>query len=754
MNVERYSARLREGWTPVWTGAMPGDHGDTDSDIVLVKVAKGSAREFWTVRIPTLDTERMRVLKKRTALDPGSDVSDFPGGGKQSIVRRASIAGISPFSSPGYGIPASSSAPPDVTVVGLDIEQSIASRYPDFPMPHDPLLSIAIVTETGRFYCGYVGGYHDVSLLPASSNYEIVPLGSSTALADWAIDVLIRLRPDFVAVHNGYSYDVRVLAAHCSAAHRDYFVEVNLGKSDKGYDITIPGVTMIDTYRYLDKLHRSEYTSLSLDNLAQVCAGIPKSKQPSLRITEEEVPNMTEIIYYNVHDAGLHILVARETRCLEELISVCGVFKCPLSDAARFITGTMVATMISSYALSQGAVIDWSSEAWPADRYEGALVLPPQSGFYKDVHVMDVGAMYPNIMIDCNISIETVRSIDHAIRGWSERNVADYRMTQDEIRTSKAHRETRVSWSDSAIVVIADGMISSISRSKQGAVVEVLKHLIASRKAVGKATPRGWAFKIATNSIYGALGASTSKLQCYRGAGAVTACGRVITSLASAVSEALGFEVIYGDTDSVFVSPRHDRSKALGPEGLLAILHRILDFTPFGSIRLEHEKTYTSFISIKRKMYYGTKVSPQGDIAREVKGIAAARKDRIPIVRELITAVCNLICDLGPAASFPKVAAIVDDFFARVKLQRYDMKDSSVEKRKAGMSYYVFTDSSGDNVWLRADQTESHKSLASKEWIMKQASNALDPVLKACGLPLSADMHAMAQRCASRAPRR
>nr|QBH67428.1 DNA polymerase [Ustilago esculenta] len=288
--------------------------------------------------------------------------------------------------------------------------------------------------------------------------------------------------------------------------------------------------------------------------------------------------------------------------------------------------------MISSYALSQRALVDWSPEVWPSDRYEGALVLPPKSGFYRDVHVMDVGAMYPNIMIDCNISIETVRSIDHAIRGWSQQNADAYALTQDQIRTSKALRETRVPWSDFAIVVVADGMMSLISRSKQGAVVNVLRHLIASRKAVRKSTPKGWAFKIATNSIYGALGASTSKLQCYQGAGAVTACGRVITSLASTVSEALGFEVIYGDTDLAFVSPKHHSSQVLGPSGLLTILHRILDFTPFGSIRLEHEKTYSSFISIKHKMYYGTKLSQSDVNIREVKGVAAARKDHIPII--------------------------------------------------------------------------------------------------------------------------
>nr|QBH67429.1 hypothetical protein UE_1363 [Ustilago esculenta] len=66
------------------------------------------------------------------------------------------------------------------------------------------------------------------------------------------------------------------------------------------------------------------------------------------------------------------------------------------------------------------------------------------------------------------------------------------------------------------------------------------------------------------------------------------------------------------------------------------------------------------------------------------------------------------------------------------------MRESSVEKRKAGMSYYVFMDSTGDTVWLRADQADEYRNVASPDWILKQASNAINPILKARFTPTHA----------------
>ena len=148
--------------------------------------------------------------------------------------------------------------------MGLDIEQSTSARPHGFPLAHDPITSIAIVTWDKRYFCRYTCGFHRSATLPAPGGYDVLRLPDSESVAKWAIDWLVSEIPDFVAIHNGYSYDVKVLCVHCPASYSRYFRSGNLGKQDGSYDFDIPGVTMIDTYRYPDKLHRGEFSSFSL----------------------------------------------------------------------------------------------------------------------------------------------------------------------------------------------------------------------------------------------------------------------------------------------------------------------------------------------------------------------------------------------------------------------------------------------------------------------------------------------------------
>ena len=79
--------------------------------------------------------------------------------------------------------------------------------------------------------------------------------------------------------------------------------------------------------------------------------------------------------------------------------------------------------------------------------------------------------------------------------------------------------------------------------------------------------------KLCMNSFYGVLGASRGYLRCKPAAAAVTATGRnMILATSKFVQERYGAEVIYGDTDSVFIKlPNHTHLSfpdlfTLGPE--------------------------------------------------------------------------------------------------------------------------------------------------------------------------------------------
>lgn len=87
---------------------------------------------------------------------------------------------------------------------------------------------------------------------------------------------------------------------------------------------------------------------------------------------------------------------------------MCPVFKCHIQGVCKYITGSMVATMVSSYSLGKGYCIDWSSEDYLSRAYEGGFVMKPKRGFHKNVYILDIAAMYASIMIGANVSCETI----------------------------------------------------------------------------------------------------------------------------------------------------------------------------------------------------------------------------------------------------------------------------------------------------------------------------------------------------------
>ena len=135
---ENYTELIRQGWCPTWTGlsGLQGDEG------VLVRMGKGHRRIWCRTSVPAINDSEYRHLVKHTAERPGSQVCVYPLHGSQSSVRLVSAAGIGPYSYPGFGIGTRMEAPSLTRIVGLDIEQSIMYRGGNFPLHHNPIVSV------------------------------------------------------------------------------------------------------------------------------------------------------------------------------------------------------------------------------------------------------------------------------------------------------------------------------------------------------------------------------------------------------------------------------------------------------------------------------------------------------------------------------------------------------------------------------------------------------------------------------------
>jgi len=307
------------------------------------------------------------------------------------------------------------------------------------------------------------------------------------------------------------------------------------------------------------------------------------------------------------------------------------------------------------------------------DGFEGAIVLDPKPGIYLDdpVAVLDYASLYPSSIIEKNISHET-HIEDHSLLpliGQDNYHEVEYQ-NWIYINTGKGDTiEKKLGDGTTKCYFLKPeymkekGMVSD--EEPLGIIPSVLNHLLTARSATKKLMKEEknefkkkvldglqLAYKVTANSVYGQLGARTSTIFKMNLAACTTSVGRSrIDDASNGVAEwALkkGYpspDVIYGDTDSVFVkfSRIKDGKTLVGKE---ALKHCIQCGQEAGEYitknilchpqDLEYEKTFWPFILISKKRYTGDKYEfDTEDCKRTSMGIVLKRRDNAQIVKHV-----------------------------------------------------------------------------------------------------------------------
>jgi DNA polymerase elongation subunit (family B) len=169
------------------------------------------------------------------------------------------------------------------------------------------------------------------------------------------------------------------------------------------------------------------------------------------------------------------------------------------------------------------------------------------------------------------------------------------------------------------------------------------------------------AYKVVANSIYGQLGSRTSPIRKMCVAACTTAVGRRSLLFAKTTVEADGAEVVYGDTDSIFVKfPGKDLSGAIKAGQDAAA--KITAGCPHSAFVIGYEKTFYPFILFCRKRYVGMKYEEDPTKCKRASmGIVLKRRDNAPIVKDVYGGALDIILehkDVKRAAEFVKTMLV------------------------------------------------------------------------------------------------
>ncbi|MGQ9597697.1 MAG: DNA polymerase domain-containing protein, partial [Thermoproteota archaeon] len=169
----------------------------------------------------------------------------------------------------------------------------------------------------------------------------------------------------------------------------------------------------------------------------------------------------------------------------------------------------------------------------PYVSYAGGLVLQPRKGIHENVIVIDFSSMYPNIMLKYNISPDTYVPSNEECENCF-------------VSPESGHR-FRVDYRG-----VYTNMLQSLIEARKE-VREKLKLVEEGSVEYRVLDARQRALKILANTLYGYAGWVGARWYLREVAEAVAEWGRHTISMAIEKAKQLGMEIIYGDTDSLFL---------------------------------------------------------------------------------------------------------------------------------------------------------------------------------------------------------
>ena len=252
-------------------------------------------------------------------------------------------------------------------------------------------------------------------------------------------------------------------------------------------------------------------------------------------------------------------------------------------------------------------------------KYRGGLVVEPKEGIHFDVTVMDFASLYPSIIKVKNLSYETVRC--------------------SHIECKKNMVPQTNHW----VCIKKNGLTSVLIGSLRDLRVNYYKTMSKNQNLTNEErqlyTVVAAALKVILNASYGVMGAQIFPLYFLPAAEATTATGRHIILDTIEKCRGLNVDVLYGDTDSIFVkNPTEQQMQTI-----------ISQAKNNHGVELEVEKEYRYVVlSDRKKNYLG--VTKNGKV--DVKGLTGKKSHTPAFIKSLFYDLLDILAEVKTTDEF------------------------------------------------------------------------------------------------------
>lgn len=463
--------------------------------------------------------------------------------------------------------------------------------------------------------------------------------------------VIARIRsldPDILTGWNLIDFDLPTLLRRCKALGLEFAIgrshlEVwyREGSSWGGSRVFVPGRQVLDGM-HLMRATMQKFEDYSLETVAEAVLGRGKVLGSNGGSRVEAITDS----FHNDRRTFCEYCV-EDSRLVRDILNDQGLIT--LSIRRTLLTGLPLERAWGSVAPFEFLYIrelhrlgmvapTLGIDQEPPGGAPGGLVMTPEPGLYRHVFVMDFKSLYPTIIRTFNLD-------------------------------PLAHVQGRTATDP---IIAPNG--AKFDRHP-GVLPMLLERFFESRaeaRAEGNAIA-AHAYKIIMNSFYGVLGTSACRFAATELAGAITGFGHHLLRWTRRWLEDQGYNVLYGDTDSLFVEPRFAgnadtaASLAFGQELSATVNERLARYveSTYGvesHLDFEFEKYYRNFFLPRRrgesaqgraKGYAGIRVDNDGE-ELEIVGMEAVRSDWTDIAHAVQRQLLEMVFDNASADELDK----------------------------------------------------------------------------------------------------
>ena len=474
-----------------------------------------------------------------------------------------------------------------INIAIIDIEVGSENGFPDPYKANEPITAIAVKTVGGNmkvYGCGDFNNQRDdVAYFKCRDEYDLC----KRFLEDWQLNT-----PDIITGWNTRFFDIPYLINRFTKILGEsemktlspwgYINERKMvvrGREMIEYDIYgISSLDYIELYRWYAPGGKSQ-DSYRLDNIAQVELGEGK-------ISYDEFENLHQLyrlnyqkfIEYNIKDVELILKLEDKLKLIELALTLAYDTKSNFNDV--FAQTRMWDAIIYNYLLERNIVVPPNETSVKDGAFEGAYVKDPQIGVHDYVASFDLNSLYPHLMIQYNISPETiveVRDYDANMREIVSNGVSVDKLLIKSVNLSNL----------SGVTITPNGQF--FRTDKQGFLPKMLEEMYEDRKKFKKMMISAkqeyekekdeskkyelkkkiarydnlqLAKKVSLNSAYGAMGSQYFRFYDLRLAIGVTSAGQLsirwiedkLNGYMNRLLKTNGVDyVIASDTDSIYL---------------------------------------------------------------------------------------------------------------------------------------------------------------------------------------------------------